>query len=113
MLRFKPEVRIRYLDPRLVEPLAAACLWSQRAAVDVEINSIEDGSDVHIAGSLHGFGLAIDFDTVGDRAADLAVLGEWFRRMLPPQYDVILEGDHVHVEWDAHRAPLTSTPSHA
>lgn len=109
MLRFKPEVRIRYLDPRLVEPLAAACLWSARSAIDVEINSIEDGPDVHVATSLHPFGLAIDFDTVGDRAADLTALGEWFRRHLPAQYDVLLESDHVHVEWDVHRGPLAHT----
>lgn len=107
MIRFKPEVRISYLDERIATPLALACVWSLRTRVDVELNSIEDGAAVHMTGSLHGYGLALDFDTVGDKSPDLESLGEWFRRQLPVEYDVVYEGDHIHVEWDAHRSPLT------
>ncbi len=108
MLRFKPEVRISLLTDRLVEPLAAACAWSVRRGIDVEINSIEDGAGVHMPTSLHAFGLAIDLDTVGDRQADTFSLAEWLRRVLPPGFDVVFEGDHVHVEYDAHRPPLSA-----
>jgi hypothetical protein len=103
MLQFKGSVRIGCLDGRLGDVLTECCLWSHRSKVDVEVNAIEDGT--HMAGSLHGFGLAIDLDTVGDKRADLKLLHEWLRRRLHPQYDVVLEGDHVHVEWDAHRSP--------
>lgn len=106
MLRFKPEVRISYLDDRLATLFAGACLWSLRARVDVEVNSVEDGASVHMTGSLHAYSLAVDFDTVGDKRADTLALAEWFRRQLPPQFDVIFEGDHVHVEWDARRPAL-------
>lgn len=103
-LRFKPDVRIGYLDERLVDVLRSATIWSLRAGVDVEINSIEDGADVHLPTSLHGVGLAVDVDTVGDRPDDLVALAQWFRRTLPAGYDVVLEADHVHVEYDVHRA---------
>lgn len=108
-VRFKPEVRIGWLDDRLACVIAGACVWSLRNRIDVEINSIEDGAAVHMPTSLHAFGLALDVDTVGDKRADTLALGEWFRRTLPPQFDVVFEGDHVHVECDYHRPPLTST----
>lgn len=106
MLRFKPEVRIGYFQPMLYHILEAATLFALRHRIDVEVNSINDGQAVHRAESLHGFDLAVDLDTVGDRAPDLELLANELRRVLHPQYDVIFEGDHVHVEWDARRGPL-------
>lgn len=111
MVRFKPEVRIGYLTEPLVTMLQAAALWSYRARVEVEINSINDGIDVHMNQSLHAFDLAIDFDTVGDKQTDLLSLADYLRRALHPQFDVVWEGDHVHVEWDAHRGPVPP-PAH-
>ena len=67
MIRFKPEVRIGFLDRRLADVLAAACQWSARTRIDVEVNSINDGPSVHMATSLHAYDLAIDLDTVGER----------------------------------------------
>lgn len=106
MIRFKPEVRIGYIDARLADVLQAACVWSYRVRVDVEVNSIEDGFGVHMTDSLHYVGLAIDLDTVGDKEADTQELAEYLRRVLHPQYDIVFEGSHVHVEYDAHRPPL-------
>jgi hypothetical protein len=106
MLRFKPEVRIVHFTAQLHEVLALATLWSLIVRVDVEVNSIDDGAPIHMSGSLHGKSLAVDLDTVGDKPADTAALGERMRVSLPPQYDVVFEGDHVHIEWDAHRGPL-------
>jgi hypothetical protein len=105
MLRFKPAVRIRMLTPQLVEMLAAAAVWSEQTRVDVEINSINDGDTIHQHDSLHGYDLAADLDTVGDKDADLQLLWRFLRRVMPPQYDVVFETDHVHVEWDARRGP--------
>lgn len=106
MLRFKPAVRLRALTPQLVEMLAAAALWSEQVRVDVEVNSINDGDTIHQHDSLHGYDLAIDLDTVGDRTPDLKLLYRFLRRVMPPQYDIIFESDHVHVEWDARRGQL-------
>lgn len=111
MLRFKPDVRLAYPHEPLLVPIATACLWSLKMRIDVEVNSIEDGAGVHLAGSLHGSGHAIDFDTVGDKAAETLALAEYLRRALPPGYEVLFEGDHVHVEYDMHRPPLRKAVS--
>lgn len=110
MLRFKPDVRIVYFTPQLAELFTLATVWSFRRRVDVEINSINDSQHTPGLVSLHGFDLAVDFDTVGDTKPDLESLEEFLRMMLPPQYDVVFEGDHLHVEWDARRGPARRKP---
>jgi hypothetical protein len=110
-VRFKPEVRLGYLDARLADVLQACCTWSTQMRIEIEINSINDGPGVHMKGSLHYVNLAIDIDTVGDKPDDLAALAEFLRQWMAPQYDVLFEGTHVHVEWDAHRAALLKIPS--
>lgn len=106
MMRFKPDVRVRLCRDELALVLREASQWSLLERIDVEVNSIDDGADVHMAASLHGRSLAVDLDTVGDKAADTQALAEHLRRALPPGYDVLLEADHVHVEYDTHRPPL-------
>lgn len=106
MLRFKPEVRIIYFDKRLSDVLAHCTLWSLRTRIDVEVNAIDERPSQHSPTTLHGQSLAIDLDTVDDRRADTEALADYLRRQLSPQYDVLFEGDHVHVEWDARRGPL-------
>lgn len=103
MLRFKPEVRIHELTDQLVAVMRACAVWSTRANIAVEFNSIDDGVDVHGVGTLHGFSLAVDVDTVGEKPADLEALDGFLRRRLPVEFDIVFEGDHVHVEWDTHR----------
>lgn len=54
---------------------------------------------VHSAGSLHPYGYALDFrtryfDDQGEEAA------RRLRIDLPADYDVVLEGNHIHVEND-------------
>lgn len=105
-VRFKPEVRIVYLTAQLADILQQAALWSLRSRIDVEVNSIDDGAAVHMPTTLHGCSLAIDLDTVGDKQPETQQLADWLRRTLDPQYDLVWEGNHVHVEWDAHRPQL-------
>lgn len=106
MLRFKQAVRIRALTPQLTEMLAAAAVWSEQTRIDVEVNSINDGDTIHQHDSLHGYDLAIDLDTVGDKTPDLKLLYRFLRRVMAPQYDVVFENDHIHVEWDSRRGAL-------
>ena len=109
MIRFKPEVRIWYFSERLADVFECASVWSLKSRVDVEVNSINDPAPNRVPDSLHPFDLAVDLDTVGDRAADTEALADYLRRWLVPQYDVLFEGNHVHVEWDARRGPLRNT----
>ena len=109
-LRFKPEVRIVYHTEQLAHVFLVASLWSLRSRVDVQVNSVDDGAGAHLLNSLHGCSLAVDLDIVNDRQLDLEELAEYLRRTLDPQFDIVWEGDHVHVEWDAHRGPLMKRP---
>lgn len=109
MLRFKPEVRVAFWSEPLSTIVREASLWSLRAGVEVEVNSIDDGADIHIPTSRHGSSLAVDLDTVGDRRNDTRALAEFLWRVLPEEYDVVDELDHVHVEFDVHRPPLRRT----
>jgi hypothetical protein len=107
VLRFKPEVRIEFVGHQLTQIFAAACIWSMRARVDVEVNSVDDGAPGRAPATLHGDSLAVDLDTAGDRRDDLTRLAEYLRRSLAAGFDVVLESQHVHVEYDPHRPPLT------
>jgi hypothetical protein len=109
-IRFRPEVRIVYLTEQLSQVFLIAALWSLRTRVDVEISSVDDGPAVHQDGTLHGYSLAVDLDTVGDKQLDADELAGYLRIALDPQYDIVWEGDHVHVEWDVHRGPLMRRP---
>ena len=106
MLRFKPEVRIAHFNARLATMLETASIWSEINGVDVQVNSINDPAPNRVATSLHPFDLAIDIEPIGNIRSDRQALAEYFRRVLDPQYDVVYETSHVHVEWDAHRGPL-------
>jgi hypothetical protein len=111
VLRFKPDVRIVFVGHQLSQILASACIWSLRARVDVEVNSVDDSAPGRSSLSLHGDSLAVDLDTAGDRRDDLNRLAEYMRRNLAIGFDVVLEADHVHVEYDPHRPPLTRSSS--
>lgn len=101
MLRFKPEVRIGYFDERAGLVLHYASVWSLRTAIDVEVNSANDST--HGASSLHPSDLAWDLDTKGDLGSHLKMLARFLASHLPAGYEVVLESDHVHVEFDMHR----------
>lgn len=94
------------MSSQVCEVLQQAALWSLRTRVDVEILCVDDGPNVYNHATLHGYSLAIDVDSVGDKPNDTEELAEWMRRVLPPQFDVVFEGDHIHIEWDSHRAVL-------
>lgn len=102
MLLFQVNVRISYFDHQLAEILKHSSVWSLRTRKDVVVFSIEDLT--HSQGSLHPFSLAVDLDVAGNALKDLQDLYAWLRRYMPAGYDVIFEGNHVHVEYDTHRA---------
>ena len=63
------------------------------------VTSLRDGS--HSVNSLHYKGLAVDFRTKHLDEANIGALVTGLKVYLDPHgYDVILEGDHIHVEFD-------------
>jgi hypothetical protein len=104
MLRFEPTVRIVYFSEPLSKALHLASVWALVSKIGLVVNSIDDLQ--HGPTTLHGFSLAVDLDTEGDKPEDLRPLYGYLARHLPEGFEVLLERDHVHVEWDMHRAPV-------
>jgi len=106
MLAFKPEVRIGHFNAHLWGALETASRWSLATRQDVIVTSINDPAPGRVADTLHPFDLAIDLEPVNRQADTRRDLAERFRRELDPQYDVLLESDHIHIQWNTRRSPF-------
>lgn len=53
----------------------------------------------HRVGSLHYVGLALDYRTRHIPAEQLITIADTIRQRLGEQFDVVLESDHLHVEF--------------
>lgn len=83
------------VTPRLLIIAAAAANVGEDLTQDITITSGTDGH--HMVGSKHYTGEALDIRLLGDSTQE-------FRRRLGQRlgqdYQVILETDHIHVEYD-------------
>lgn len=111
-LRCKTGVRPRSLIIAAAAVNAATVLGF---TTDVTVTSGDEPTTVHVDGSRHATGNALDLRTKHLSDRDLADwLGE-IRRRLGADYQLIVEqraraGEHLHVEWDPpRRLPKTST----
>lgn len=107
MLVFGDGVRIGVWTTEISVAHYWASVGSLRLGFDVYVVSIEDKK--HGASSLHPYGLAVDFGVAANDRSKLEKLFSWLTRTLPTTYDVIFEGDHVHVEYDLHRTIRDAT----
>lgn len=74
-----------------------ARVWASRG-YSLTVTSGYDGS--HRAQSLHYAGLAEDYRTRDVAPAHLPAMVDSVRSILGSDYDVVLEPDHLHVEFD-------------
>lgn len=104
MLRLKKGV--------IVDHRTAPEMWLAAFVVDrilrnnysVPYTTITSGLDgVHGKGSLHPKGKAFDFRTNDWPAGKHEQITTEIRKALGPQYDVVYEGDHCHIEWEGPR----------
>lgn len=65
-----------------------------------EITVTEGSGGKHKDGSLHYKGLAIDIRTWHIASESLQVIAGEIRHRLGPDYDVVVEADHIHLEYD-------------
>lgn len=97
-LELKPGVKVGGIAPEMVlAAVVAACVYED-AGADCVITSCRDGQ--HMAGSLHYEGRAIDLRT-RDLAPEIrkeVALG--IAAALGPEFDVVDEIDHLHLEHD-------------
>lgn len=80
--------------PRNLIICAAAANTAAAMSVDVTITSGMDGE--HMVGSKHYIGEALDIRLLGARTNEFRVL---IAKRLGADYQVILENDHIHIEY--------------
>lgn len=97
-LRFKGNVSIEKLSPRMVPALIAALQAFTDHGVDCWITSGDDGK--HMPNSRHYVGLALDFRTNHISRIEARVIANKLKQHLSPVYDVLLEETHLHIEYD-------------
>ena len=96
-MRLKRGVRTTGVQCALVIAMAVADQVCRENAVEFVITSIVDG--VHSAGSLHYIGAAFDMRTRDMTTIVKQRVSDEIRNRLAGDYDVVLESDHIHVEW--------------
>lgn len=87
------------LEPHFAAQLQIICsIYETVSRVPLVVTSARDGE--HISGSKHYTGNAIDLRIAGLMRQDLDEILRCLRRDLPAGFDVVLEKDHIHVEYD-------------
>ncbi len=97
-MRFKPGVKLEGLRPEALAGMVVVDSVMQRFDRELTVTSITDGR--HMPGSLHAKGRAFDCRFWDFPPAMRARLVDDLRAALRDEFDVVLESDHIHVEWD-------------
>lgn len=97
-MKIKAGANIQNIDVRMRPVLIAAeRIWKEHGQ-ELVVTCGLDGT--HSAGSLHYYGRALDFRThYFDIYVSQEIVNE-LRAALGSDYDVVLESDHIHVEFD-------------
>ena len=97
MIFIRPGVRITGLRPEILLAAVAAERVYEVTGHDLTITACVDGK--HMAGSLHYTGAAIDVRTRDVPADKLQTILAKLKECLAGDFDVLLEGDHIHIEF--------------
>jgi hypothetical protein len=101
-LLIKPGVRITGIRPELLIAVIAAERVFDHAGHDLMLTACIDGK--HMAGSLHYSGLAVDIRTKNVPVTGVPELIARIKACVGGDFDVILEADHIHVEFQPKNA---------
>lgn len=100
-LTIKPGVRCMGVNPEIVLALTVALGVFDRHGVDCVVTSLTEGR--HRNASLHYVGAAVDLRTRhlpgGSRGAAAQAVGDQLRAALGEDFDVVVERDHIHLEF--------------
>ena len=94
----KPGVRLDNLTPQMV--LAALIVREVFRAYMLEATITSGSEGTHKSGSLHSQGNALDFRTHALTPLKIESLAAQIRDRLGNLYDVVIEPNHLHVEYD-------------
>lgn len=94
MIAIKMGVRLHGIKAEIVMAVVVAeSIWDE-ADETLVITSVIDGT--HMQASIHYVGGAIDFRVSESKAVGIR---NRLAEALGMDFDVVLEGDHIHVEW--------------
>jgi hypothetical protein len=88
----------RGVTPKNLTIMAAVANAAEEVGVALTVTSGTDGK--HMTGSKHYIGGALDVRTRGLTPEERRDVMSVVKRRLGKGYDVVLESDHLHVEWD-------------
>jgi hypothetical protein len=105
MIRFKETVDLRVMQPQLVFALILCDqVYGSMGYNEMWITSVSDTDPSRVKGSLHPVGKAADLrfpkTMVGNPLTVWKPLANALASRLGKQYDVVLEIDHIHIEFD-------------
>lgn len=92
-------VDVRGIRPEILLAIQEAREIFRLFKVNLVITSVLDGRHGGPS-SLHHSGLAVDLRTRHLEKSDRPVVAKDLARILGRQYDVVLEKDHIHIEFD-------------
>lgn len=96
MIHFKPGVKVSGMTATAFRAVAVVLSVFERHGLDLVVTSITDGK--HMPKSLHYEGKAFDIRLPSGVAIGGIVLE--CRKALGPDFDVVWEPTHIHVEYD-------------
>ena len=94
----KSGVKAGGVQPEILLAIMEAREIYRDLGADIIITSLTEGK--HMPGSLHAPGKAVDLRTRHLAKADRGIAAQRLRVALGPEFDVVLEKTHIHVEWD-------------
>jgi hypothetical protein len=97
-MRLKIGVTVTGVRPEMVLALRVIETVYEDLGAELTVTSITDGK--HMDGSRHYEGRAADLRSFNVPASKLDFLIARMKEALGPEFDVVKEGDHVHVEHD-------------
>ena len=97
--RVKEGASLTHLDPRVEAALPTICkVWEAETLQIVVFTAGRDG--VHGLNSLHYEGRALDCRTRTLKIDQINAVKDALKAALGPDWDVVIEADHLHIELD-------------
>lgn len=101
MVQFKDGVSVDGIKKETIKMIVILNTYFElRIGKEFVITSCTDGK--HMKGSKHYSGYAIDIRTRHLSVCEMNNLLAWFKSHHDKEYDMVVENDHIHVEYDPH-----------
>ena len=102
MIRFKQGTKVFGIRPEVVMAILVAEGVYKTVSTGLVLTSVNDGR--HSLTSLHYSGNAVDIRTRELDPDHIEEIGEEIRQSLTSEYDVVVESDHIHIEFQPKRS---------